>query len=182
MFSLFRNFVPLRTRVTVLRGRVARSSFAFAPGGFSPAKSARQHSVPVIIPDVARRTAAETVVQSPRREYDGREFRGAALQPRDGPLDSSAQQARPTTGSPSLWSPTSSHDAGGSLVQLVLRQCRGQLQQEFLVERLQVVERHTLRVWKHNRAYTIQTPVTVSSISIVGTRFTSGIRKRRKIQ
>jgi len=71
--------VPSRTRITVFRSRVARPSLIHPPGGLSFTESARQHAIPMVVPNIARRTAAEAIVQSSRRKYDGGEFRGTAL-------------------------------------------------------------------------------------------------------
>lgn len=117
--------VPLLTSVTVLRGGVATGRLAHLPRGSPLHQSVGQGPVPVVVPDVARRAAAEAVVQPPRRENHGRELRWPALQPRHGPLDGPAEQAGSPTGPPSLGPTTPPHYAGRSLVQLVLRQRRG---------------------------------------------------------
>jgi hypothetical protein len=155
------------TRVAVLGGRLpeATPGAGASPGGTPAAELAGEDpggSVPVSEGlDLAAprghlpgRGAAETSwpVESTRRVDDGGELgRGGAgaPQPRDRALDRPPQETRAprgTTRSPSLGSPSTSHYTRRALVELVLGQGRRELQQEFLVQGLEVVERHALRI------------------------------------
>lgn len=67
------------TSVTVFRGGVTNAVFVRSPRRSPLAHFIGQHTIPVVVSGIARRTTTKTIVQSSRREDHGSKFRGSTL-------------------------------------------------------------------------------------------------------